>query len=201
MSQIACPQILNEFWRRWRRKSRQIAWLFLATGLLAFSWQRFQIHLLSWQISQALDSAEYSQELDQSQFFPTHLKMGDYVDSKVVLGYYQDGNWTNNLQHATYLFGSGVPQSPGKTIIYGHNTDQIMGRLPQTKVGDTLKLTLANGQTRQYQVDQSYRVNLSDINVLQQTENETLLLYTCYGWLDSQRWVVLATPINASSLQ
>lgn len=76
-----------------------------------------------------------------------------------------------------------------------------MGRLPQTKVGDTLKLTLANGQTRQYQVDQSYRVNLSDINVLQQTENETLLLYTCYGWLDSQRWVVLATPINASSLQ
>lgn len=194
MLRIACPQIIAEFWRRWRRKSRQIAWLFLATGLLGLSWQRIQVHLLSWQISQAIQTSEYSQESNQAQYFPTHLVAGSVVDTPVALGYYQDGTWTNNLQSSVYLFGSGVPSQKGKTIIYGHNIDAIMGRLSQIQVGDPIILTLKNGGQKKYRVTQSFQVNLTETGVLQQTPTETLLLYTCYGWLDSQRWIVLAEP-------
>lgn len=106
-----------------------------------------------------------------------------------------DDIWTINENGASHLAISALPGMSGNVVIYGHNTKQVFGSLPNVKKGDVIELTLNNGEVFQYKVKETFVVNPEQIEVLQPTKVETLTLYTCTGFFDSKRFIVKAEPL------
>lgn len=128
--------------------------------------------------------------------YPTHITIPWFVDVEIDPQVYQDGSWTVSSDHASYLTASSLPGQPGNIIIYGHNKRNIMGNIRALKGYEKITLTMADGTERIYQVQSIQEVNPTNVKLLSPTESEFLTLYTCSGFLDSQRFVVRAIPIN-----
>lgn len=85
-------------------------------------------------------------------------------------------------------------------IFYGHNWNSLLGSLHKTQIGETIQLRYADGRVEAYQVTSSFRVAANRLDVLDLAKGDgSLLIYTCDGWLDSQRLIVLAQR-NPSSV-
>ena len=82
----------------------------------------------------------------------------------------------------------------------GHNTKNILKKLPQTKNGDIIKIITTYGEF-QYKIYNSKIIGESDFDELPiQQDEEILMLYTCYP-VDglghaTHRYVVYAQQIN-----
>jgi len=127
-------------------------------------------------------------------FVPEQVTISSIIDVPIVVGDYVDEKWTDSKTEAIYYAGSATPLAGGNTIIYAHNTANLFGKLKQVKVGDVVALRLSDGTIRQYQVKSTQVVDPSNVEPLQPSQTEKLTLYTCAGWLDSQRLVVVAEP-------
>lgn len=130
----------------------------------------------------------------QPKAYPTHIEIPWYIDVAIDPHTFVAGEWTVSEKHASYLTDSSLPGEPGNLIIYGHNKREILGNLRALKGYEEITLTMSDGSTRQYRVDSIQQVNPTQTELLSQTEEEVLTLYTCSGFLDSQRFVVRAIP-------
>lgn len=83
----------------------------------------------------------------------------------------------------------------GNSVIYAHNWDKLFGKLKRAKVGDDIAIFLANGRQVDYQVSQIHTVPAETINILKETPDSRLTLFTCTGFLDKDRLVVVAKQI------
>lgn len=126
--------------------------------------------------------------------YPTHITIPWYVDVDIDPQVYHDGSWTVSENHASYLTLSSLPGHPGNIIIYGHNKRSILGNIRALKGSEKITLTMADGTTKFYQVKSIKEVSPTDPKLLAPTSEETLTLYTCSGFMDSQRFVVRAIP-------
>lgn len=141
--------------------------------------------------------------IDQSTFnpafVPVQVTISSIIDVPIVVGDYVDDTWTDSKTEAIYYAGSATPMAGGNTIIYAHNTANLFGKLKQVEVGDVVALRLSDGNIRQYQVKSVDVVDPSNVEPLQPSLTEKLTLYTCAGFLDSQRLVVVAEPLTLPS--
>jgi sortase (surface protein transpeptidase) len=62
----------------------------------------------------------------------------------------------------------------------------------KVKVGEQLSLNYPDGESKKYVVTSVFRVDADQLSILDLAKPDTLVLYTCVGFLDSQRLVVLA---------
>lgn len=127
-------------------------------------------------------------------FVPEQITISSIIDVPIVVGNYVDEKWTDSQTEAVYYAGSATPLAGGNTIIYAHNTANLFGKLKQVAAGDVIALRLSDGTIRQYQVKSTDVVDPSQTEPLQPSQTEKLTLYTCSGFLDSLRLVVVAEP-------
>lgn len=127
--------------------------------------------------------------------YPTHITIPWYVDVAIEPQIYQDGAWTVSPNIASYLTASSLPGTEGNVIIYGHNKRNILGNIRALKGYEKITLTMANGETKIYQVESMQEVSPTSTKLLSPTSKEALTIYTCSGFLDSQRFVVRAIPV------
>ncbi len=106
-----------------------------------------------------------------------------------------DGVWQVSETGASHLAVSANPGQAGNIIIYGHNYPAIFGNLPSVRRGDSVLVTAGDGRKTAYAVREAITVMPDDLSVVMPTDTETLTLYTCTGFLDSQRFVVRAVPL------
>lgn len=107
-----------------------------------------------------------------------------------------DGIWEISETNASFLITSAEPGTVGNVVIYGHNRQNIFGKLVnRVKSGQHIKLVTEDGQEYFYQVDQVVVVKPNEVGVVLPTKYEVLTVYTCTGFFDSQRLVVRARPI------
>lgn len=83
----------------------------------------------------------------------------------------------------------------GNSVIYAHNWDGLFGKLKKVKINDDISVHLANGDKVNYQVSQIHTVPAETINILKETSDSRLTLFTCTGFLDKDRLVVVAKQI------
>jgi LPXTG-site transpeptidase (sortase) family protein len=100
--------------------------------------------------------------------------------------------WETTHDGASYLVSSPIPGNTGNSIVYGHNWTSILGNLVNTKPGHEIKIIFADGSQKRFIVNSTSTVNPTDSSVLAQTEDQRITLYTCTGFLDSKRFVVVA---------
>lgn len=136
---------------------------------------------------------------DNTQLTPTHVYIQWFVDTPISEQVLENNNWTISETEASYLKQSAKPGKNGNIIIYGHNTRKIMGNIRALKGNERITLTTKNGATHQYKITLITEVEPNQTEYLLPTEEETLTLYTCSGFMDRKRFIVQAKPIVSES--
>lgn len=127
---------------------------------------------------------------------PTQIVVGSILSKSLLPGTYTDGDWSLDDNLPLYLQNAAYPGEGGHIIIYGHNTQNVFGKLNQVTLGEKITLTLADGSTREYAVSEIHVVSTDQVDFLRETEYELLTLYTCSGPFDRYRLLIQAKPIT-----
>jgi LPXTG-site transpeptidase (sortase) family protein len=111
-------------------------------------------------------------------------------------GYALEDRWVISETGVSFLTTSAVPGIPGNTVIYGHNTKNILGGLPNIKNGDSIYIILKSGEFIKYEASETKEVNPNQVEILNSTADSRLTIYTCSGFLDQARFIVVAKEVN-----
>lgn len=114
------------------------------------------------------------------------------LDLAVEPAVVSDGTWEVSDSGASHWSNSANPGQGGNIVIYGHNKTNLFGPIRWLAIGETVELTNKQGQVYSYKIIKTLTTNPDDIEYVLPTNEETLTLYTCTGFLDRQRYVVVA---------
>jgi len=107
---------------------------------------------------------------------------------------FSHNTWEVASDAISHLSISARPQEKGPIILYGHNTNNRFGPIRWLLQGDTIVITTADKKSYTYRVTKTERVNPDNITELTNVSQEMLVLYTCDGFADLQRFLVFARP-------
>jgi sortase A len=104
-----------------------------------------------------------------------------------------NGFWELSETSASHGVGSSNPGQLGNIVIFAHARDDLFGPLRNIKQS-TMIYILTQDRWFRYEVKETKLVDPGDIQVIASTTDETLTLYTCDGFLDSNRLIITAKP-------
>lgn len=145
-----------------------------------FVWRYHQVRILSFN----------TKEVAKSEFIgikPTHIKaypVGVDIDIKPAV--IVNGVWP------VFPDTAGFINNDNNLIIYGHNKDNILGPIRYIKIGAIVEITGSDNKNYKYEVTKTDTVDPNNLEYIKSTDIETLTLYTCTGFLDSKRFIVVA---------
>jgi sortase A len=113
------------------------------------------------------------------------------IDLEVKPGRNINGYWEVFPDFAAWGEGSGLPGEAGNQVIYAHARKGLFLPLRQVLQGDKVFILTASGWY-EYEVKEIKEVRPTDTEVIAPTEEEILTLYTCSGFADSKRLIVIA---------
>lgn len=169
--------------------------LLVGIGLLligVFSLYRFhQARILSF------NAKALAQVVSTTGIKPVYIKIYPIgVDVAIKEAVINDGVWTIFPNEASHLNTSAGIGDKGNIVIYGHNKDSIFGPIRWLKEGTKIEIQGSDKKIYYYQVVKTDTVSPNDLEYVLPKNNETLTLYTCMGFLDSKRFVVVAEPAS-----
>lgn len=109
-----------------------------------------------------------------------------------------DNRWIISQTGVSHLKTSAIPGDAGNSVIYGHNLDTILGGLPYMATGDVIYIVLKDGNFVKYEIEKTAQVEPSQVEILKNTQEAKLTIFTCDGFLDQARFVVVAKQVNNS---
>lgn len=110
-------------------------------------------------------------------------------NSKLVGGY-----WQVFGDAAGWGEGSGLPGEVGNQVIFAHARRGLFLPLRDIKNGSKVYV-LSKEKWYEYEVKEIKEVRPTEVQVIAPTQDETLTLYTCSGFSDSRRLIVIAKRI------
>ncbi|MFZ5933143.1 MAG: sortase [Patescibacteria group bacterium] len=113
------------------------------------------------------------------------------IDIPVKAARVVKGKWEVFEDSAAFGLGSNEPGSAGNTVIFAHARRGLFLPLREVKLSDKVYV-MTKDDWYSYQVNEIKEVLPNDISVIKPTEDETLTLYTCSGFADSKRLIVIA---------
>lgn len=108
----------------------------------------------------------------------------------------RNGAWDVATDAISHLTISARPGENGPIILYGHNTNDRFGPIRWLSKGQEVDIVSADGKMHRYIVFETLDVKPSEVGILTSQKGETLILYTCDGFADLQRFVVIAKPVK-----
>lgn len=174
------------------RKRRFIPFLLISIGLLCLglwashAWAKYQALTLG------KNDLVHVQEAKQSPPKPRHIFIRWFIDVDIEDTALVGNRWGVSEHNASYLTQSARPGEIGNIIVYGHNTQKIMGNIRALKGGEPIYVTTEDGVLHTYKVTELHEVEPVQVAYLQPTSEETLTLYTCSGFWDRKRFIVVA---------
>lgn len=175
-----------------------LALLLVLTGILSFLasgylyYQRINPQRLSFETS-AISSL--SQKKVVSKVLPIRITLPkNEIDTPIYQAEIHGTKWDMTDKGASYLVSSPLPGQLGNSIIYGHDFANIFGKLTTVKPGDKIVVFFNDGSKQNFQVKTTQTVEPTQGEILKKTAEARLTLYTCTGFLDSKRFVVVSEP-------
>ena len=176
------------------KNPRSIGPIYLFIGvillIISFSWKANRSRILSFNTpnSEALEKLVQKQGIK-----PIHLKIPKYsVDIDVEESTIIDGIWQVFPDRASHLDVSSGIAGGGNIIIYGHNKTKDLGPIRWTLPGDLIELTGEDGVIYTYRIEKTIEVEPDNLEYVLPQSKEVLTVYTCSGFLDSKRFIVIA---------
>lgn len=113
------------------------------------------------------------------------------IEARVVNGY-----WELSETTASHGQGSAYPGESGNTVIFAHAREGLF--LPLRDIQkDAIIYVLSATEWHRYKVVETKLVSPSQVEVIAPTSEERLTLFTCSGFMDSKRLIVVAVPNTA----
>lgn len=172
---------------------------FLLIGLLCLSaalslkgYQKWQENLLSFSETPQTTVQVEEGDLPEKIIIPKAKVDLPVSGAKVI-----ENHWEIFPDRASYLLGSGLPGRKGNAVIYAHNKSHLFGPIRWLVVGNEIKVVNQKGEEFIYEIVETKTVSPEAIEVLSPTEDSTLTLYTCTGFLERERFVVRAELIHS----
>lgn len=116
------------------------------------------------------------------------------IDLPIIDTALSGNTWQIADNGVSHLAISGRPGESTTDILYAHNTNDRFGPIRWLSVGQTLQLTTADKKVHSYTIVQTLQVDPTATKILVDQKGETLILYTCAGFADLQRFIVIAKP-------
>lgn len=110
-------------------------------------------------------------------------------EAKVVNGY-----WEVFDDKAAWGEGSGIPGQIGNQVIFAHAREGLFLPLKDIKTGMKIYV-FTSGSWFSYEVKEVKSVYPNEVSVIAPTKDETLTLYTCTGFKDTKRLIVVAKRV------
>lgn len=107
-------------------------------------------------------------------------------EAKVINGY-----WQVFPDSAGFGLGSAYPGDQGNQVIFAHARQGLFADLPKLNLNDRIYV-LTGSEWYQYNVVAKKEVYPNQVEVIKPTSDETLTLYTCSGFADKKRLIVVA---------
>lgn len=131
---------------------------------------------------------------NSTQETPTHIVIPSVsIDLPITPAKLVRGYWETSLTTASFGEGSAAPGTGSNTVVFAHAREGLFLPLKDVNVGDRIYL-LTQSRHFSYTVDTITEVNPTDVYTIRSTEDERLTLFTCSGFFDSKRLVVVAKP-------
>lgn len=122
------------------------------------------------------------------------LVPGRSVDIPIVEAAITNGSWEISETTASHGMGSSFPGEVGNTVIFAHAREGLFLPLREIKKDEDVYILTPQKWFR-YRVVDTKLVTPDQIEVIKPTTDETLTLFTCSGFLDSKRLIVIAKPL------
>lgn len=137
---------------------------------------------------------EVSHEVaENNSNLPTRIVIRDLgIDLPVFPAKREGEKWETINNGASYLVSSPIPGEVGNSIIYAHDWTSLFGPLLNVRDGDEIEVEYADKTSKIFVVKYTSVVPYDKSSILSATEDRRITLYTCTGFLDSQRFVVVA---------
>ena len=111
-------------------------------------------------------------------------------------GFFADGRWVISSTGVSYLITSGEIGKVGNAVLYGHNLNGVLGGLWRVQNGDYVEVTADNGSVYKYQILERREVKPNQVEILNGSDDVRLTIFTCSGFLDSARFVVVGKLVS-----
>ena len=115
------------------------------------------------------------------------------VDLTVIEAPVIDGYWELSETTASHGVGSANPGEIGNTVIFAHAREGLFLPIRYINTSDTIYI-LTKDRWYRYTVAQTQLVDPNQVEVIAPTTDETLTLFTCSGFFDTKRLIVVAKP-------
>lgn len=148
---------------------------------------------------QLINLTFYHQQLPPTNINRTSKPVEITIDSvdielPIVETVIANNTWQIADNGISHLAQSARPGENGTIIMYGHNTDDRFGPIRWINLGDKITITTADTHTFTYIVTKIETVDPNNTKILTSQKGETLILYTCTGFADLQRYILIAKP-------
>ncbi len=159
--------------------------LFLATSLLWYCNQTIQLAFFTPHVV----------SVEKKYPVPTQITISNVdINLPIEETAITNGVWQVSQKGTSHLALSARPGEEGPIILYDHNTNDKFGPIRWLSKGDSIDIKTADKKKHTYKVSQTIKVSPDKMDIFTQNRGETLILYTCDGFADLQRFVVIATP-------
>ena len=133
---------------------------------------------------------------------PVQIDIPDYnISLPVALGTfnYAKQTWSIGPGKAYFADVSALANTDaGSTFIYGHNSNDVFGRLNESATGFEAIVTTENGHKFHYKLRTSYETNPNDTSVLHYQGAPILTLQTCSGTWSQHRHMFIFDLVSAN---
>lgn len=124
---------------------------------------------------------------------PTGIKIESaQISLPVIKSEIRNNKWDATIEGVSYLKSSPLPGAQGNSILYGHNWASLLGNLKKVKPGDQIEISYSDQSSKKFLVEYLVEVKPDDTSILNNSSDSRITLYTCSGFLDSKRFVVVA---------
>lgn len=147
-----------------------------------FIWQRFSPQTI------AFESLPVLQSIDRSVYSPNGLGIPSLNISLPIENHPRQAIWP--------VSSTGVIHINDTNIYYGHNWPNLLGKIKKISIGDTILIHTSSGDTIEYQIEKIESVWPNQPDILNQDQNTKIVLYTCTGFFDTKRLVIVASKSN-----
>lgn len=168
--------------------------LFLILGIFLIT---FGIYLISLRYSPktlTFENAVFAQSTTHSTIPTLLIIPSATISLPVIPSSTHNNTWEITSEGVSFLSSSVKPGTPGNSVFYGHNWDNLLKNLHSVKPHDTIEIVMSDKKRMKFVVEYTAVVDPFKTEVIKNTDDTRVTIYTCTGFLDSKRFVVVAKP-------
>lgn len=112
----------------------------------------------------------------------------------------KNGVWVLNKEKTAFFGdGSAPPGEAGTTAIFAHAKKGLFSKLPILKKGDSI-LVFSDAKIFRYKIKERQLIKTNDLSFFNQSKNNEVALFTCFGKNDEKRILYTADLIESKPI-